>query len=681
MFSDQLFIFFAGIAVTTGIAYVWLGIIERNYRSTLFFGLFAIASGIYFILSSIQLESFKLALFFAVGMFVLFPWYFGYESKYINKPVLWTIVGLGIAYYISTFFNIRYHWFRLQYIFSYTAYFLTVLFCIKGLKGLSKTKNIVRRPLTFVTIYYTLFVTEEIAFNYFGNTLPWRRLFSLTYLDLFPIIIIGTQLIILVSDRLEKVKLAQSISFYKNNLKAILNHKNTLVASIDLDGKILYSNSFFKSSLFTNERALTSTFCELLSSDTLPEFKDVVFNEDNDKGNVISKFKFKNEDISIAWSFVKVKASETSKQYDFIYLFGHNITTLVESENNLRMAYKELELLKNKIQEENIQLKNESTFLNDSNQLIGESPNFNYVMNRIEDVAPLDVPVLLEGETGVGKELFANEIHKKSKRSDKPFIKINCSAIPKDLIESELFGYEKGAFTGADKLKRGMFELADTGTLFLDEFGELPLALQPKLLRVLQEGEIQRLGAEKIIKIDTRIIAATNLNLTALVEKGQFRSDLYYRINVFPVTIPPLRNRKADIPLLIDAFINLFNRKYTRQVKQISQTLMDDLTNHSWPGNIRQLKNIIERAIITSDGSKLKLAEALPKHKDHVANSSSNENATLETLADCERKHIIHVLEHCNWQIAGKNGAAQILNLPASTLRSKMKKLEIMKQS
>ncbi|GGZ71399.1 hypothetical protein GCM10007028_05870 [Algibacter mikhailovii] len=544
-----------------------------------------------------------------------------------------------------------------------------------------KTTRKIVYPLVFVTIYYTLFVTEEILYNYFGNALPWREVLSFTYLDLFPVFIIGTQLVILVSHDLEKTKLEKSIQFYKNNLNCILDQTNTIVASIDLNGNILYANTFFKSSFLTEDLIKTTNFKKLISRDTSDAFEAQVFNENNITGNIISKCTQQHKEVSIAWSFVKVKASHTSKAHSYIYLFGQDITSLVETEENLRIANKDLEILKNKLQEENIQLKNESTFLNDSNQLIGESPNFNYVMNRIEDVAPLDVPVLLEGETGVGKELFANEIHKKSKRSDKPFIKINCSAIPKELIESELFGYEKGAFTGADKLKRGMFELADTGTLFLDEFGELPLALQPKLLRVLQEGEIQRLGAEKIIKIDTRIIAATNLNLATLVEKGQFRSDLYYRINVFPVTIPPLRNRKADIPLLIDAFINLFNRKYTRQVKQISQTLMDDLTNHSWPGNIRQLKNIIERAIITSDGSKLKLAEALPKHKDHVANQSSNENATLDTLADCERKHIIHVLEHCNWQISGKNGAAQILNLPASTLRSKMKKLEIMKQS
>ena len=218
-----------------------------------------------------------------------------------------------------------------------------------------------------------------------------------------------------------------------------------------------------------------------------------------------------------------------------------------------------------------------------------------YYINRIQDVAPLNVPVLLEGETGVGKDLFANAIHDKSARKENSFIKINCAAIPAELMESELFGYEKGAFTGAEKRKKGMFELADKGTLFLDEIGDLPLSLQPKLLRALQDGEIQRLGAEEYKKVDGPILAATNRSLEEEVEKGRFRSDLYYRINVFPITIPPLRQRKFDIPLLVNAFVNLFNTRYHKEVVQISESLMDDLTNYQWPGNIRQLKNLAEQ--------------------------------------------------------------------------------------
>jgi chemotaxis protein methyltransferase CheR len=247
-------------------------------------------------------------------------------------------------------------------------------------------------------------------------------------------------------------------------------------------------------------------------------------------------------------------------------------------------------------------------------------------------------------------------------------------------MESELFGYEKGAFTGAEKRKKGMFELADRGTLFLDEIAELPLSLQPKLLRALQDGEIQLLGAEKYKKVDVRIVAATNRSLDEEVEKGRFRSDLFYRINVFPITIPPLRQRKSDIPLLVNAFVNFFNVHYHKKVEQISESLMDDLKNYPWPGNVRQLRNIIERAVITSSESKLRLADPLPiLSGNHLKNQFNDavDSDNLVTLEECERRHITRALKKCKWQISGKKGAAELLDLPPSTLRSKMKKLSI----
>jgi transcriptional regulator with GAF, ATPase, and Fis domain len=285
---------------------------------------------------------------------------------------------------------------------------------------------------------------------------------------------------------------------------------------------------------------------------------------------------------------------------------------------------------------------------------------------------------LLEGETGVGKELFATAIHQKSLRKNKPFIKVNCAANPVQLLESELFGFERGAFTGADRLKRGLFELANEGTLFLDEIGELPVSLQPKLLRALQEGEIQRLGSEKTIKVNVRIVAATNLNLEKEVEAGRFRTDLFYRINVFPITVPPLRQRKEDIPLLVKEFTELFNVKYNKSIKQIPGSLMDEFVNYQWPGNIRQLRNVIERAVVTSSEVVLRLADPLPQLTNgHSKSELISSSGKLSTLEECERLHILNVLEKCQWQISGEQGAAEILDLPASTLRSKMKKLGI----
>jgi len=675
--SDLIFIFFAGISIATGLAYLWLGITERNYRSNLFFGLFAISAGVYFILSSSHLENFSVALFFATTMFLLFPWYFAYESGYIKKSILWLITSLGFLYYISTFLNITFGLFRLPYLFSYSVYILTALYCIFAIKKMYQSKQKLIWPFLVVTIYYALFVSEEIAYNFFGNRLPWRRFFSITYLDLFPVIIISMQLIILVYYRLEKTKLEKSINFYKKNLNTVLNQTNTFVTSINIDGTVLFANPYF-SKFFNNKQPIEKTnFTNLISPDSVNQFKTVVFDKDIARGNVISKFISNEGELTIAWSFVKLKENISSKDYNYICLFGNNITPLIETEENLQLAFQDLRDLKNKLQAENIQLRNESVKTSEEKELIGKSPNFNYVINRIDDVATLDVPVLLEGETGVGKELFANAIHNKSKRKEKPYVKINCSAIPENLIESELFGFEKGAFTGADRLKKGMFELANSGTLFLDEIGDLPLALQPKLLRALQEGEIQRLGAEKIIKINTRIIAATNLNLADEVEKGRFRSDLFYRINVFPITIPPLRSRKSDIPLLVNAFVNLFNKKYIKNIQQVSESLMEDFTQHTWPGNVRQLKNIIERSIITSEGQQLKLTEPLPTTANHQGIKTSISTQLLASLEDCEREHISHVLEHCNWRISGIGGAADILNLPSSTLRSKMKKLGI----
>lgn len=677
--SDQIFIFFAGIAISTGLAYLWLGITERNYRASLFFGLFAISAGFYFVLSSSYGYN-PVALFFATSMFIFFPWYFAYESGYIRKPVLWGIVGLGLLYFISNYFAVKVGSFGLEYLFSYAVYILTSFYCFASLKKMVQSKKNLIWPFFVVTIYYALFVSEEIAYNFLGNSLPWRKLFSITYLDLFPVIIISMHLIILVYNRLEKAKLEKSIDFNKNNFTSVLNQTKTFVTSINLEGSVLFANPYFLDH-FDDKRSLEkSNFCELISPETLDQFKTKVFNKAVVRGNVITKLMSSQGEITIAWSFVKLKESITATEYSYIYLFGNNITGLIETEENLRIAYEDLEELKNELQAENIQLRNESIGLGEESELIGESPNFNYVINRIEDVATLDVPVLLEGETGVGKELFANVIHKESKRNENPYVKVNCAAIPENLIESELFGFEKGAFTGADRLKKGMFELANGGTLFLDEIGDLPLNLQPKLLRAIQENEIQRLGAEKVIKIDIRIIAATNLNLADEVEHGRFRSDLFYRINVFPITIPPLRRRKSDIPLLVHSFVASFNKKYAKNIEQVSESLMANLTNHPWPGNVRQLKNVIERSMITSEGRLFKLVEPLPTNGHNDIKTGISEQPSLATLEDCEKNHIVHVLTHCKWKISGKGGAAQILNLPASTLRSKMKKLGIVVQ-
>ena len=343
--------------------------------------------------------------------------------------------------------------------------------------------------------------------------------------------------------------------------------------------------------------------------------------------------------------------------------------------NELQNALSEVEVLKNRLEAENIYLQDEIKLQHDFGSIITQSEELKKVLHQVEQVASTDATVLILGESGTGKELLARALHNISDRNERPLVKVNCSALPANLIESELFGHEKGAFTGAISKKIGRFELADKGTIFLDEIGDLPLELQPKILRVLQEGEFERIGNPKTIKADVRIIAATNRKLSEEIRIGNFREDLYYRLNVFPIFIPPLRNRKEDIPLLINYFVNNFSRKVGKKIETISQGMMEQMIEYSWPGNIRELENIIERAVITSEGSKLILNEILPKK---VAFSSVD--TELKTLEDLERQHIIKVLEKTNWQVSGDKGAAKILGIKRTTLEARIKRLNIQKK-
>jgi transcriptional regulator with GAF, ATPase, and Fis domain len=305
--------------------------------------------------------------------------------------------------------------------------------------------------------------------------------------------------------------------------------------------------------------------------------------------------------------------------------------------------------------------------------IVGESHSLKYVMSRVDQVASTDATVLLSGETGTGKELIARAIHRASRRRERPFVVVNCAALPAALMESELFGRERGAFTGAHASQAGRFELANRGTLFLDEVGELPLELQPKLLRVLQNGQLERLGSPRTIDVDVRIIAATNRDLYEEVRELRFRRDLFYRLNVFPLTVPSLRDRREDIPLLVKHLVDRHARVLRKTIDTVPVTVMQALEAYDWPGNIRELENVIQRAIILSRNGTLDLKDAwLPR-------SESSTDCGCTTLIEVERRHIVHVLESCRWRIEGAGGAAQVLALKASTLRSRMLKLGIIR--
>ncbi|WP_372371363.1 sigma-54 interaction domain-containing protein [Candidatus Uabimicrobium sp. HlEnr_7] len=340
-----------------------------------------------------------------------------------------------------------------------------------------------------------------------------------------------------------------------------------------------------------------------------------------------------------------------------------------EHTKELRIALSKISTLKNQLELEQAYLQEEIKSQYNYENIIGHSDEINYVFYKMEQIAGTDSNVLILGETGTGKELIARAIHNLSKCKNRPLVKINCATLPPTLIESELFGHEKGAFTSANKRQLGRFEIANGTTLFLDEIGELPLELQSKLLRVIQDGEFERLGSSQTIKVNVRLIAATNRNLKKEIARGRFREDLWYRLNVFPIILPPLRDRKGDIPLLVYFYVRKISRKLGKSIKIIPTNVMNALQNYQWLGNIRELENVIERAVLNSFGTKLCLAEKLE--------SSQTILAAPKTLKDVEREHILLVLEQTKWKVSGKEGAAEILGLNRSTLRAKMRKLGI----
>jgi formate hydrogenlyase transcriptional activator len=357
----------------------------------------------------------------------------------------------------------------------------------------------------------------------------------------------------------------------------------------------------------------------------------------------------------------------TAAEVDLLAQVAGQIALAVEN----ALAYRQIEELKDRLTEEKLYLEDEIRTEYRFAEIVGSGPAIKHILRQVEIVAPADTTVLIQGETGTGKELIARAIHNHSQRKERTFVKLNCAAIPSGLLESELFGHEKGAFTGAIAQKVGRFELADGGTLFLDEIGDIPPELQPKLLRVLQEQEFERLGGTRTLKVNVRLVAATNRDLTRMVADRQFRSDLYYRLSVFPLTLPPLRERPEDIPLLVRYFVGQHARRLKRTIESIPAEAMTALTRYPWPGNVRELENFIERSVLLSPGPVLRVAVEELKAPPDLA------DGTATTLADAEREHILAALSQTNWVIGGPSGAAARLGMKRTTLISRMQKLGI----
>jgi formate hydrogenlyase transcriptional activator len=359
---------------------------------------------------------------------------------------------------------------------------------------------------------------------------------------------------------------------------------------------------------------------------------------------------------------------------DFLQLVGNQVAVAVEN----ALAFQCIEKLKEKLTQEKVYLEEEIRTEQNFDEIVGDGAALRRVLKQVETVAPTDSTVLIRGETGTGKELIARALHNLSPRRERTFVKLNCAAIPTGLLESELFGHEKGAFTGAITQKVGRFELAHQGTLFLDEVGDIPPELQPKLLRVLQEQEFERLGSTRTVRVDVRLVAATNGDLEQMAANGRFRNDLYYRLNVFPVMLPPLRERREDIPLLVRHFAQKVARRMGRRIETIPTEAMDGLVRYPWPGNIRELENVIERAVILSPGPELRIN--VGDLKPATAPAEAPAGAAI-TLNDAEREHILRALREADWVLGGPQGAAARLDMKRTTLQSKMKKLGIARRS
>jgi PAS domain S-box-containing protein len=467
----------------------------------------------------------------------------------------------------------------------------------------------------------------------------------------------------------------------KSEIKRLHLSKFTLDISKDIvlwvrpDATIEYINNAIEPLLgYAPEEALQLSIYDIDPSYNENNFQQSWENLKRHKGSVFET-RLKHKDGHLIPSEVNTNYLEyEGKEYNCAFI--RDLRPQKQKTRELEKAMEQISQLSEQLEIENTSLKEEIAKQYNFNNIITKSERYQRVLQRIGQVAQTEATVLIVGETGTGKELLARAIHQKSRRKDRPMIKVNCAALPKDLVESELFGHEKGAFTGAYQQKKGRFELADGGTLFLDEIGELPLELQPKLLRVLQEGIFERVGGTESLQVDVRIIAATNRHLNKMVDNGTFREDLYYRLNVFPIENLPLRERKEDIPLLMNHFVNKYSRKAGKKIEELPTAAMKRLMKYEFPGNVRELENIVERAVILSNGKVLNLNDSLTDRKK----TKKRGKGEFPSFEDIQRRHIIKALERTNWRITGPKGAGKLLKMNDRTLMSKMRKLEIRRE-
>jgi len=671
---------FAGLSFAFALINIVVGLQKGTEKPYLIFGIISLCIGIYYLMFPMSISLpvpniyGKIGLLFFIVAFGFFPWFIKHYGECRKSIMPWILSG-GMAIVMMLFLYQQnadsINWWNL------VAHIVLVGIAFYGfLVAYTLWEKQIKRSAIYLLIAQSIFfllIIDDIIYVHFNELYLFDLPAGILPFDYFFItfmIIMGVRL---SGEILHKTYLEnQSILQEKRWLK-LLEEVELIVVEISREGAIRYVNPYYlKLTGFERTEVVGKNWFMgfIPDSETRQVYDDMLVHLSDEshahyKNQIITKA---GNELSISWS--NVVLYDDKGLASGIISIGADITEVEHS-------FDEIESLKSKLELENVMLKAELGQGHTSGEITGKSDLIQYVILRAGQVAFTETTVLLEGETGVGKEMVANFIQSHSKRKDKAFVKINCSALPSSLLESELFGHVKGAFTGAEKNKKGMVELADGGTLFLDEIGEIPLELQSKLLRFLQNGEFMPLGSEIVKRVDVRIITATNRVLLDEIKNGRFRDDLYYRISVYPITVPALRNRKEDIPEFTEIFVRKYAKSHGRNICKISKTAIDQLVKYSWPGNIRELENVIERAIILCTSDTIKLKDIpLQTVKDIEEVKGNNKILTLQEM---EKAHILKALKAVGWKIHGESGAAEILGINPNTLRSRMKKLKITK--
>ena len=670
-FVEDIFFVLAGVSLSIGLLSLMVGLYIKTSKIYLYFGIFSIGAGLYYLLfnlvdpsSTTFLPNNRLLISSAALYYMIFPWFIAEFTR--SRQKVWPILlsaTIFAGFLIFLLAGIQSRSLAWQIIIHAGSIGIGLYGVFRGLKyiRMSRIPGIV---FTSFMVIFVLLLTEEILATFTDFKLISKYGDAFLPLDLYPVLFILIMSGALWQELTHKYQLQDQLAEGEKKWSALMDNIGLIVTELKPDGKIRYINSFYETLTgYKREEVQGKNWFELMIPVEEQEDLMEIYKEELEKQNwpeYRNRIQTKSGQLlTIDWSNLPIR--DENNEIAGILSIGFDHTRQEEQIN-------EISELKKQLEQENLMLQEEISRRSGGLKIIGDSTSIKYAINKAFQVAPMDSTVLLEGETGVGKELFADLLHAKSLRQNYPFLKINCAAIPRELIESELFGHVKGSFTGAISNKKGQFELADRGTLFLDEISTMPLELQSKLLRVLQSGEFHPVGGEQSIRVNVRIIAATNENLKSMSEEGNFRKDLYYRLNVYPITIPPLRQRAEDIPLLISHFSKIIGQRLNKEVGTISKSDLEKLTDYHWPGNVRELENWVERAIITSQGDKLQFAF------DQIQETENLEGRSME---DMQRQSILKTLEECDWKINGSDGAASRLKMHPSTLRSKMKKLAI----